>query len=292
MSTQPATNLAELPYWGVVGRSKFLKAGMVSPTLRPARPHTRNLLYITALIELRKNIPRHGTRNSRLLYFVDKVPPEIVHHIFGFLHPLDLYHLAQSSKSLKSVLLTPKLGSCWQTSFMSHSTFPPSPRGCIPVKWMHFLFGEAPCGFCNSKPTEIIEAMHLCRLCSECFKDRYTIYGHSYYEPFFGSVVSSIDPSLAGRIEMEICSALSTPTFRFRTDGARDKNMVSMLWNVHCEEIILAYSTLRRKARLGEEGAQSALDAYVAQRLEIMDEVNEVSFFGPLSLLCFPQGVA
>ncbi|TFK69896.1 hypothetical protein BDN72DRAFT_959209 [Pluteus cervinus] len=207
-----------------------------------------------------------------MLYFVGVIPPEITDHILGFLHPLDLYHLIQTTKDLRKLLLTPKAGPCWQDSFLNHPNFPSFPTGCSPPRWVNLLFEDPTrCGFCNTKMTEIIEAVHLHQLCSYCPSALYIVHGFQYTSLFL-RIASIIHPPLAINTEIEIASTLLLPTSRFCIDGSIDGLTPQIYWKTEAEEMTRTYLTWRRRVLLEEEGAQSAFDAYIAERTEFINE--------------------
>ncbi|KAK0421899.1 hypothetical protein EV421DRAFT_1723633, partial [Armillaria borealis] len=75
--------------------------------------------------------------------------------IFEVLHPLDLLHLARSTKHLRSVLMSRSLSAIWKTARQS-SDFPePMPRVSEPA-WVSLLF-EPNCHVCFQRLSPLNE---------------------------------------------------------------------------------------------------------------------------------------
>jgi hypothetical protein len=65
--------------------------------------------------------------------------------IFEFLHPIDLYHLLCTTKSLRRFLLDRSSLSVWETVFLRHTTIQSPPTDVSLPKWASLLFGPATC---------------------------------------------------------------------------------------------------------------------------------------------------
>ncbi|PPR05910.1 hypothetical protein CVT26_008802 [Gymnopilus dilepis] len=108
--------------------------------------------YISALTKerLRKSsvkiIRKDGTG------VVPEFPLEIVLQIIEYLHPLDLYHLTQTTKYFRLILLTRRLsGMAWEAAFQRwYRSIPQCPPTMSLPSWASLLFGPATCdvGIC------------------------------------------------------------------------------------------------------------------------------------------------
>ena len=65
--------------------------------------------------------------------------------IFECLHPVDLYHLIQSSRTFRSIILNRRYRGVWTSVFREHKELPSCPKGISEPQWSSLLFGPDTC---------------------------------------------------------------------------------------------------------------------------------------------------
>lgn len=65
--------------------------------------------------------------------------------IFECLHPVDLYHLIQSSRAFRSIILNRRYRGVWTSVFREHKELPSCPKGISEPQWSSLLFGPDTC---------------------------------------------------------------------------------------------------------------------------------------------------
>ncbi|TFK69911.1 hypothetical protein BDN72DRAFT_839830 [Pluteus cervinus] len=132
----------------------------------PERPiRYRNEIALWVFWKLRKE--RKTEDAGQLDQFFDRMPLDIIFAIFDFLHPLDLYHLARTTKSLRSILTNRASMSSWKNSYNQEPSMPRCPE-CVPeLRWANILFGPSRCERCDTHCTStyITLARRLCGFC-------------------------------------------------------------------------------------------------------------------------------
>ncbi|KAL1704476.1 hypothetical protein EV121DRAFT_259564 [Schizophyllum commune] len=95
-------------------------------------------------------------------------PLELVFEIMQHAHPMDLFHLAQTCRTMRELLTCPGAGAVWATSFARHSdTMPPCPTDVPHDKWARMLFAPHRCQQCG-RGAAALDFTLLRRLCSKC----------------------------------------------------------------------------------------------------------------------------
>ncbi|KAI9571240.1 hypothetical protein HD554DRAFT_2169086 [Boletus coccyginus] len=124
------------------------------------------------------------------------MPLDVLIEIFSLLDPLDLLHLARTTKVLRAFLLNPRKSSAlWKTAIRNVKDFPPCPDHLSAPAYTHLAFVPVCHGcFC---PCETVEWGLRMRCCPSCvpkmtystFRDNYLDdhnldipYAHEYYE--------------------------------------------------------------------------------------------------------------
>ena len=80
---------------------------------------------------------------SLLLLFFESSLPFV--QIFECLHPVDLYHLIQSTRMFRSIILNPRYRGVWTSAFRKHKDLPSCPEGISELQWSSLLFGPDTC---------------------------------------------------------------------------------------------------------------------------------------------------
>ncbi|KAF5384841.1 hypothetical protein D9615_000908 [Tricholomella constricta] len=95
------------------------------------------------------------------------LPLDLILEIFGHLHPIDIYHIAQTSKSLRNVVLARNSASLWKTCFSRHPEVPSCPPGMSAPRWATLLFGPVICDYCGKYGAllDFTLRQHLCSTC-------------------------------------------------------------------------------------------------------------------------------
>ncbi|TFK69910.1 hypothetical protein BDN72DRAFT_959223 [Pluteus cervinus] len=271
----------QLPYY-FVDPKEFAE---VSASGRVVKDKNVNGIFIATIRELRSTISSHGRRKLRLLNFFQTLPLDVIECIFGFLHPLDLLHLARTTKSLRSLLFSRSSNSIWETSFLNHPSVPHYPKGCSPPRWTDLLYGHnTTCSFCDNS-TSISDLVHLHRICSHCASD----VGGKYYMlgTISGYRVNAHLCTVAERLDLkslldehpedaQIVPSLLTPSFPLRQSGKASRATErGISWMGECEEICSTYLKTIERAWRKEEGAREKLEKYLDSRTAVVGRVRE-----------------
>ncbi|KAF8181482.1 hypothetical protein BJ912DRAFT_1044602 [Pholiota molesta] len=91
--------------------------------------------------------------------------------IFGFLHPIDLYHAIRATKALRHFLLDKNFTAVWKESFTNHPDIPMYPDDVSAPKWACLIFGPATCDACG-KESCLVEYAFRRRRCDCWASDR------------------------------------------------------------------------------------------------------------------------
>ncbi|KAF9486153.1 hypothetical protein BDN70DRAFT_870247 [Pholiota conissans] len=153
------------------------------PKGRDRGNYVKSYIFKNLRIEAKSTRPR-VTWNLEALwaYF----PNELISSIFGLLHPIDLYHAIQTSKTLRRFLLDRNSISIWKESFENHPEIPFYPDYVSAPKWASLIFGPATCDFCG-RDNSLIEYALLSRRCNECM---------DYHDQGSEQIVTAIRPIL------------------------------------------------------------------------------------------------
>ncbi|KAF9486154.1 hypothetical protein BDN70DRAFT_237123 [Pholiota conissans] len=126
--------------------------------------------YIKTNVLSRLRIQAKATRlrvSWNLEAMWDYLPNELIYSIFGFLHPIDLYHAIRATKSLRRFLLDRNSTSIWRESFLNHPDIPFYPDDVSSPKWVSMIFGPATCDVCGMD-NALMDYTLRRRECSDC----------------------------------------------------------------------------------------------------------------------------
>lgn len=84
--------------------------------------------------------------------------------VLEHLHPLDLYHISQVSKSFRKFILDPKVLEVWKVAFMRHPDLPTPPPRIKESDWAFMIYGP---GICS------VRRVHLSTLSSPLIWNRF-----------------------------------------------------------------------------------------------------------------------
>ncbi|KAK0463460.1 uncharacterized protein EV420DRAFT_1638396 [Desarmillaria tabescens] len=101
------------------------------------------------------------------------MPVDVWYEIYAHLHPLDLLHLARSTKAFRTILMSKSSLFVWKVARISESLPDPRPGFSEPV-WVNLLY-EAICHICNKNISRTIDFEFGARLCSKCYEDEKNI---------------------------------------------------------------------------------------------------------------------
>lgn len=133
-------------------------------------PYTRlswNLIASTILMGVRKQ--HAGKKKFASLAIYLELPCDLILEIFGYLHPIDLYHLGQTSKALRRIVMTNNGLSLWKVAFENLPRLPPCPPGVSEPHWVALLFGPDICGVCR-RYGALVDFTFLRRFCTFCMR--------------------------------------------------------------------------------------------------------------------------
>ncbi|KAF9528094.1 hypothetical protein CPB83DRAFT_356333 [Crepidotus variabilis] len=91
-----------------------------------------------------------GHHAPRDLGFIMDLPTDLVYEILQHLHPIDLYTLVRTNKTLRALLLSKESYSTWRNSYTLHPDIPTCPADISYPKWTTLLFGPDECDKCGS----------------------------------------------------------------------------------------------------------------------------------------------
>ncbi|KAK0190696.1 hypothetical protein F5146DRAFT_564769 [Armillaria mellea] len=112
-----------------------------------------------------KRLQRTRGRRGKLQGLVN-MPLDIWLEIFEVLHPLDLLHLARSTRHLRSVLMSRSLSAIWKNARLSSDFLEPMP-GLSEPAWVSLLF-EPNCHFCVKGTVHTVDFTFRARVCGNC----------------------------------------------------------------------------------------------------------------------------
>ncbi|KAG8952217.1 hypothetical protein FRC04_004924 [Tulasnella sp. 424] len=111
------------------------------------------------------------TARSLMKDLFSTLPLDLIYETFGHLHPLDLLHLARTSKMLRSHLMSKRSISIWITA--REAVIPPvpeCPKDQSEPQWAMLLFTHD-CTICGSPRIQKVDWNLRLRGCETCFKE-------------------------------------------------------------------------------------------------------------------------
>ncbi|RDB27245.1 hypothetical protein Hypma_004530 [Hypsizygus marmoreus] len=94
-------------------------------------------------------------------------PLEIIFEVFTHLHPLDLHHLARTTKAIRSLIMTRASSWLWELVFEQNAEVPPCPPELSFPRWTNLLFGPTICEKCTTHEDTLNMTMRQ-RVCTSC----------------------------------------------------------------------------------------------------------------------------
>ncbi|PPQ97978.1 hypothetical protein CVT26_003127 [Gymnopilus dilepis] len=146
--------------------------------------------------------------NEALKGFVG-TPLDIMFEVFGQIHPLDLLHMAWTSKDLRKIILSRSSASVWRRSLSTVEDLPKCLVGMNEPQYAHLMFDET-CHLCGAGNAKHVILLARLRCCNICAPRRFTLLA----SPPFGIIppIFSITPY----IEIDWAMSLSFPPSRHR----------------------------------------------------------------------------
>jgi len=113
-----------------------------------------------------------GGSRKRNLSKLPNMPLDILFEIFGHLHPIDVLHLARTTKSLRHVLMRRSAASIWRQARAHIHELPDCPTDLSEPQYANLLF-DPHCHFCLK--ARVLNVMWSCRVrcCKQCLKDNF-----------------------------------------------------------------------------------------------------------------------
>ncbi|CAA7269840.1 unnamed protein product [Cyclocybe aegerita] len=115
------------------------------------------------------SLKRQGSRAK--LAMLPSLPLDILFEIFGCLRPLDLLHLARTTKSIRALLLHRSATSVWKRAFSGDSSLPPCPDDVSLPSWASLAFDKF-CQNCLAPQIRNVDFILRVRYCSRCAKTK------------------------------------------------------------------------------------------------------------------------
>ncbi|KAJ3496776.1 hypothetical protein NLJ89_g10438 [Agrocybe chaxingu] len=100
------------------------------------------------------------------------LPTDLVFEIFSHLHPIDLYNLIRTTKSLRGLLLNRHSRRVWKMSFKANVGIPDCPSDVSFPKWVSLLFGPDDCDTCGANYA-MPDFAFRARFCESCMMRNY-----------------------------------------------------------------------------------------------------------------------
>ncbi|KAF9055584.1 hypothetical protein BJ165DRAFT_1521588 [Panaeolus papilionaceus] len=100
-----------------------------------------------------------------------ELPLDILLEIFSHLHPVDLLHLARTTKSLRALLMRKMTIGVWRASVDNVSGLPPCPDDMSHPAYVNLLF-DSHCHNCQAKNVKNISFLLRVRYCTRCVKEK------------------------------------------------------------------------------------------------------------------------
>ncbi|KAJ2921262.1 hypothetical protein H1R20_g15831, partial [Candolleomyces eurysporus] len=142
---------------------------------RENRNYLRGFVLRKVRLEVKSQRLISGPIATALFGAILSLPLDVCFEILSHLHPIDLYHLSITSKSLRKLVISPALTFAWQRSFEEHrEVAPPCPPGISKPQWATFLFGSTVCEDCGSVKAHLDFGL-MRRLCDICWR-KITLY--------------------------------------------------------------------------------------------------------------------
>ncbi|KAK0239425.1 hypothetical protein EDD85DRAFT_449636 [Armillaria nabsnona] len=119
--------------------------------------------------DLTENKPTRARGKLGRLEGLMDMPLDVWYDIFAHLYPLDLLHLARSTKAFRTILMCKSSLFVWRIVRISESLPEPMPDFSEPA-WINLLY-EAICHLCHRNISRTIDFDFGARICSKCYED-------------------------------------------------------------------------------------------------------------------------
>ncbi|KAF8810052.1 hypothetical protein BYT27DRAFT_7186905 [Phlegmacium glaucopus] len=168
-----------------------------------------------------------------LLRQLVEMPLDVLFEIFGHLNPLDLLHVARTTKDLRAILMSRSSTSVWKHARSQFHDLPDCPDDLSEPQYAELLFGKF-CTFCQRNlSTNVVIWKARVRCCSKCVSNQ------------FGSF-TSVYQTLYPRRLLEYIE--TTSYVKFRNRGARENTIYPLQLHWRWEEEYKALQTTSDKA--------------------------------------------
>ncbi|RDB24403.1 hypothetical protein Hypma_008379 [Hypsizygus marmoreus] len=108
------------------------------------------------------------------------LPLDLIYEIFGHLHPLDVYNIAQTTKALQNIILERNSRSLWKTVYERHPDIPQCPPHMPEPAWTMLIFIPSVCEECGDYRvfTDFSLRRRLCQSCADsCYVRKHPLEG-------------------------------------------------------------------------------------------------------------------
>ncbi|KAK7063921.1 F-box domain-containing protein [Favolaschia claudopus] len=117
-------------------------------------------------------VPKYAKTKAKLS-LLPSLPLDVLFEIFGHLPPVDILHLARTTKGFRSILLHKSASSTWKTSLRRVPGLPECPEDMSQPAWVNLVY-SAHCHNCFENKVLKVDWLLRLRLCEVCLKS----YGH------------------------------------------------------------------------------------------------------------------
>ncbi|OCH87407.1 hypothetical protein OBBRIDRAFT_781679 [Obba rivulosa] len=150
-------------------------SGPQALTAPSAEPSPKRRKVNTARSPPKKNVLKEKGKRTcrRTLSMLPDMPLDILFEIFGHLHPLDILHLARTTKALRNVLMQRSAVSIWKQARKQIEDLPDCPPDLSEPQYARLLF-DPHCHFCLT--ARVMTVLWACRArcCKSCMSEHVT----------------------------------------------------------------------------------------------------------------------
>ncbi|RDB27250.1 hypothetical protein Hypma_004519 [Hypsizygus marmoreus] len=137
--------------------------------------YTRETWRSLSILTMRKQRrQRAGQKMVRNISECLDLPLDLIFEIFGYLHPLDIFHISQTTKSLRNVVLVRSAQSLWKTAYKRHRDVPRCPPSMSEPAWTALIFSAMLCEECGQYRVLTDFALRT-SLCDSCMDSCYML---------------------------------------------------------------------------------------------------------------------
>ncbi|RDB24012.1 hypothetical protein Hypma_008636 [Hypsizygus marmoreus] len=137
-----------------------------------SREPQRKRVCLRCPTSTQSSVPQKRTGKTGKLERMPSLPLDILFEIFGHLHPLDILHLAQSTREMRAFLMSRSSAFVWKQARSNVEALPDCPPGMSEPQYADLLFCPR-CHYCGASKVRKVIWSTKTRACPACFKKHY-----------------------------------------------------------------------------------------------------------------------